>query len=211
MQRFLIVIAKDRAMREPLARQAAARIGLDGEPDPSAAPASELETILSIGVQDIGEPFFDLLLEQAQTDEDPAFRAAARGALARVEDPALVGKLQAALQEGKFEGSDFLGIVFRQMVREATTELTYEWIRESYDEIIELLPDSFRARALPAFGSAFCSAERADEWQAFIEARADQLPGYERSLAQALETVRLCAALREAKAAELVAAFGSYQ
>ncbi len=211
MQRFLIVIAKDRAMREPLARQAAARIGLDGEPDPSAAPASELETILSIGVQDIGEPFFDLLLEQAQTDEDPAFRAAARGALARVEDPALVGKLQAALQEGKFEGSDFLGIVFRQMVREATTELTYEWIRESYDEIIELLPDSFRARALPAFGSAFCSVERADEWQAFIEARADQLPGYERSLAQALETVRLCAALREAKAAELVAAFGSYQ
>jgi alanyl aminopeptidase len=211
MQRFLVVAAKDQAMREPLARQAAARIGLDGEPDSSAATASELETILSVGVQDIGEPFFDLLLEQAQTDEDPAFRAAARGALARVEDPVLVRKLQAALQEGKFQGSEFLGIVFRQMAREATTELTYEWLVEDYDEIIEQLPDSYRARAVPAFGSAFCSAERADGWQAFIEARADQLPGYERSLAQAIETVRLCAALREAKAAELVTALQNYK
>lgn len=211
MQSFLVVIAKDRQMREPLAGDAAARIGLDGEADPSAVPADELETVLSIGVQDIGEPFFDLLLEQAQTDEDPAFRVAARGALARVEDPALVRKLQAALLEGKFQGSEFLGIVFRQMMREATTELTHAWLVENYDDIIEQLPDSYRARALPAFGSAFCSAERADEWQAFIEARAEQLPGYERTLAQAIETVRLCAALREAKATELVAAFGSYR
>jgi alanyl aminopeptidase len=210
MQRFLIVAAKDRAMREPLKRQAAARIGLDGEPDPAAAPAGELETIFSIGVQDIGERFFDLLLEQAQTHEDPAFRAAARGALARVEDPELVRKLQAALLEGRFQGSDFLGIVFRQMAREVTTELTYEWLTENYDAIAEQLPDSYRARALPAFGGAFCSAERADEWRAFIEARAEQLPGYERSLAQAIETVRLCAAQREAKAAELVTAFGGY-
>jgi alanyl aminopeptidase len=208
MQRFLVIAAKDPTMREPLKRQAAARIGLDGEPDPSAAPASELETIFSVGVQDIGEAFFDLLLEQAQTHEDPAFRAAARGALARVEDPALVRKLQAAVLEGAFKGSEFLGVVFRQMAREATTELTYEWLTENYDAILGQLPDSYRARVLPAFGSAFCSAERADEWQAFIKARAEQLPGHERSLAQAIETVRLCAALREAKAAELVTAFG---
>jgi len=207
LQRFLVVAAKDQEMREPLARKAAARIGLDGEPDPSAAPASELETILSIGVQDIGEPFFDLLLEQALTTEDPAFRAAAQGALARVEDPELVGKLQAALLEGSFKGSDFIGIIFRQMARAATTELTYSWVVENYDEIIGQIPESYRSRVVPAFGSAFCSAERADEWQAFIEARADQLPGYERSLAQATESVRLCAALREAKATELVAAF----
>ncbi len=211
LQSFLVVMAKDRAMREPLARDAAARIGLDGEADPSAVPAGELETVLSVGVQDIGEPFFDLLLEQAQTDEDPAFRAAARGALARVEDPALVRKLQAALLDGKFQGFEFVGIVFDQMFREATTELTHAWLVENYDAIIEQLPDSYRARVLPALGSAFCSAERADAWQAYIEARAEQLPGYERTLAQATERIRLCAALRQAKAAELVRAFQSYE
>jgi alanyl aminopeptidase len=211
MQRFLVVIAKEPAMREPLAVQAAARIGLDGEPDPAAAPASELETIFSIGVQDIGEPFFDLLLEQAQSNDDPAFRSSARGALARVEDPVLIAKLQAALQEGEFKGFEFVSIIFRQMAREASRELTYEWLVNNYDEIVEQLPDTYRARILPSLGSAFCSNERADEWQAFIEARADQSPGYERTLAQSIETVRLCAALRDAKADQLVAALQGYQ
>jgi len=210
MQRFLIVMANDQDMRKPLAEQAAASIGLNGEPDPGAVPVSQLETVLSIGVQDIGEPFFDLLLEQAIASEDPAFRGAAGGALARVEDPELVKKLQAALMAGDFKGTEALGIMARQMVRAATTEQTYAWIKENDDAIIERIPESFRSRIVPSLGSSFCSDERADEWQEFVESHADGLPGYERPLAQAIENVRLCAALRDAKGAELVAAFENY-
>jgi alanyl aminopeptidase len=211
MQRFLIVMAKDEAMRAPLAEQAAARIGLHGEPDPDAVPASELETVFSVGVQDIGEPFFDLLLKQAIASQDPAFRGSATGALARVEDPELVRKLQAALLAGEFKGTEALGIVARQMVRSATTDLTYAWIRDNDDAIIQRVPESFRSRVLPSLGGSFCSAELADEWQAFVESHGDELPGYERPLAQAVENVRLCAALREAKGAELIAAFENYK
>jgi len=210
MQRFLIVMAKDQAMREPLARQAALRLGLDGDPDLTAAPVDELETIFSIGVQDIGQPFFDLLLEQAIESQDPAFRNAAMGALARVEDPVLVERLQAAVLAGDFKGTEMLGIVFRQMIRIKTTELTYAWIRENDAAIIASIPETFRSNIVPAFGSAFCSADRADEWQDFIVSRADSLPGYERPLAQATESIRLCAALREASADELVTAFAAY-
>ena len=210
MQRFLIVMANDQAMREPLAKQAAARIGLDGDPDPSAADASELETIFSIGVQDIGEPFFDLLLEQALASEDPAFRGSATGALARVEDPALVKKLQAVLLSGDFKGTEFLRIMFRQMIRAATTELTYAWFKENDEAIIELIPQSFRSSVVPGFGGAFCTAQRANDWEAFVHSHADKIPGYERDLAQATESVRLCAALRESKASELVTAFENY-
>ncbi|MEJ2299783.1 MAG: M1 family aminopeptidase, partial [Woeseiaceae bacterium] len=204
LQRFLVVTAKEQDMRQPLAAAAAARIGLDGDPDPSAAPASEFETIFTIGVQDIGEPFFDQLLALAQSDPDPAFRSAARGALARVEEPALVRKLQATLLEGRFQGSEFFGIVFRQMVREATTELTHAWLLQNFDEIIEQIPDEYRGRALPALGSGFCSAERADVWGTFIEARAYQFPGYERTIAKATFSARLWAALWDGKAVELV-------
>jgi len=210
MQRFLIVTAKDQAMREPLARQAALRLGLDGDPDPTAASVDELETIFSVGVQDIGQPFFDLLLEQALESQDPAFRNAAMGALARVEDPVLVERLQAAVLVGDFKGTDMLGIVFRQMMRTKTTELTYAWIRENDAAVIASIPGTFRSSIVPAFGSAFCSADRADEWQDFIISHADNLPGYERPLAQATETVRLCAALREASADELVTVFAAY-
>ncbi len=209
--RFMIVAAKNQDMRAPLAEQAAARIGLTGEPDPAAAPASELETILSVGVQDIGAPFFDRLLEQAITSEDPAFRNAATGALARVEDPALVAKLQDALLAEQFKGTEGLGIVFRQMIRPATTELTYAWIIENQDEIIEKIPATFRAQVVPGLGGSFCSAERAEEWEAFVLSRAEEMPGYERDLAQAIENVHLCAALKEAKATELLAAFENYE
>ncbi len=211
MQRFLIVAAKDQTMREPLARQAAARIGLEGEPDPSAADASELETILSVGVQDIGEAFFDLLLEQAIASEDPAFRASATGALARVEDPALVAKLQAALLAGEFKGTEFRRILFRQIVRVATTELTYAWVKKNDTAVIESIPGSFRSSVVPTLGSAFCTVERAVEWQSFIESHADMLAGYERDLAQTTESIRLCAALREARAADLITAFANYE
>lgn len=206
MQRFLIVIAKDQAMREPLARQAALRLGLDGDPDPAAAPVSELETIFSIGVQDLGQPFFELLLNEAIDSQDPAFRNAAFGALARVEDSVLVEQLQAAVLAGNFKGTEMLGIVFRQMVRAKTTELTYAWIKENAAAVIERVPETFRSGIVPAFGSA----DRADEWQDFIVSHADSLPGYERTLAQATESIRLCAALRKANADELVTAFAVY-
>jgi len=210
MQRFLIVIAKDATMREPLAEQAATAIGLNGNADPSAAPASQLETILSVGVQDLGESFFDLLLEKTKSSEDPTFRRAATGALARVEEPALVQKLQAALLAGTFKGSEFRSIVFRQMVRQATTQSTYDWVRQNTEAVLKLLPGGLTGSILPSLGNAFCTVEKADEWREFVISYADELPGYERDLAQATESVRLCAALRETSAAKLAAAFDAY-
>lgn len=211
MQRFLIVAAKDPDMREPLARQAAARMGLDGDPDPTAAPADQLETILSVGVQDLGEPFYDLLLQETIASQEPAFRNAATGALARVEDPALVKKLQAALLAGSFQGVELMRIMQRQMARNATTDLTFNWIRENDEQVISLIPDFMRGRYTPAGGSYFCDSKKADEWQAFIESHADDFPGYERTLAQAIEQNHLCSALRQARAAELVSTFANYR
>jgi alanyl aminopeptidase len=207
LQRFLVVVAKDETMRETMAARAAARIGLDGDPDPSAVSESELETVLTVGVQDLGELFFDLLLEQAMASRDPAFRSSAMGALGRVEDPALVRKLQVALLTGSFKGTEFTRILFRQMAREATAAQTYAWVKEHDDVVIERIPETFRSKTMPALGGSFCGAEQAADWQAFIESHGDKLPGYERSLAQATEGIRLCAALRKARGAELATAF----
>ena len=207
LQRFLLVVAKDKTMRETLAAQAAARIGLDGDPDLSAVSESELETALTVGVQDLGEPFFELLLEQAIASRDPAFRSSATGALGRVEDPGLVRKLQVALLAGRFKGTEFTRILFRQMARDASAALTYAWIKEHGDVVVERIPETFRSRTMPALGGSFCGADQAIDWQSFIESHAGKLPGYERSLAQATEGIRLCAGLRDARAAELVAAF----
>jgi alanyl aminopeptidase len=210
LQRFLAVIARDPVLRKRLAGQAAAVIGLTGKADPSAAPATEYETVFTAGVQELGEPFFDLLLEKALASDDPAFRRAALGALARTEDPALARRLQAAILSGKVKGTEAVRMISRQMVRHATTELTYAWFEANAAAVIDLVPESFRSVGVPGFGRAFCSAERAEEWQAFIAAHAGELPGHERSLAQTLESIHLCAALKEGRAADLLAAFRAH-
>lgn len=210
MQRFLIIIARDPDLRMPLAKQAAAIIGFEQSPDPSAAPASQYETILSVGVQDLGEAFFDLLLEKAVASEDPQFRRAATGALARVEDPDLVGKLQEAALSGIFQGREFRRIVARQMTRQATRDLTYAWLKENALDVIDKTRGALSTNIVPSLGASFCSAAKADEWNAFVVAHGDKLPGYERDLAQATESVRLCAALRDASGAELVAALDNH-
>ena len=211
LQRFLVVAAKDQAMRKPLAIQAAAVVGLNGKPDPAAAPASEYETILSVGVQDLGEKFFDLLLKQTIESEDPEFRNSAIGALARAEDPALVRKLEAAVLAGDFDGAEIPGVIFRQINRPATTEQTYAWLKENDKAIIAVIPETFRSNIFPGFGGAFCSDERAGEWERIVRSHAKELPGYERDLAQATESIHLCAASKAANAADLFAAFSSWK
>lgn len=211
LQRFLVVVAKDRTMRKPLAEQAAKVLGLDGEPDPSAAPASEWETIFTVGVQELGEPFFDVLLSKAAESGDPLFRYSASVALARVEDPRLVRKLQAAVLAGRFKGAEMAGVVYSQMDHPATTELTYAWLRQNDDEIIALVPETFRPSFVPELGSVFCSRDRVDEWQDFVKSHAGKLPGHERALAQAVESVHLCAALKQASASSLAAALAGRQ
>jgi alanyl aminopeptidase len=211
MMRFLIIVAKEPKLRKPLADKAAAAIGLSSPADPTAAPVDQLETIFTVGVQDIGEPFFNLLLNQTVVSEDPAFRNSALRALARVEEPLLVKKLQAAIIDKKFKGTEMVGIVFRQMMRSATTEMTYNWIVREKETIVAMIPETFRSGIVPAFGTAFCSSDRAVEWDGFIKSIAQEIPGYERSLAQATESIRLCAALREESEDDLIEAMKNYE
>jgi alanyl aminopeptidase len=209
LQRFLIVVAKDRAMRAALADQAAKVVGLDGRPDPAAADPAQRETVLTVGVQDRGQALFDKLLAEYSASDDQLFREHASGALARVEDPALVRKLQAAVLAGTFKGTEIMPVLFRQMSRPATQQSTYDWFRKNADALIALVPEGYRSYFVPSLGGRFCTAARADEWRAFIVAHADALPGYERDLDQATERARLCAALKDARGKDLLAAFAS--
>jgi len=211
MQRFLVVVARDPELRAPLAAQAAARIGMNGEPDLNTVPVDEMETVFSVGVQELGEPFFDLLLAQSLASEDPGFRNSAFGALARVEDPVLINKLQAAMLGGAFNGTELVGILFRQMAREASSELTFNWLIANDEAVIDMLPEHFLSSLFPSLGSYFCSDGRADEWETFVKSNADRLPGYERNLAQATESIRLCAALRGAQGSDLLATLADYR
>ena len=53
--------------------------------------------------------------------------------------------------------------------------------------------------AATILGGFFCSAGRADEWEEFVKSHADKITGHDKDLAQVTESIRLCAALRDAQ------------
>jgi alanyl aminopeptidase len=207
LTQFLALDAHDADLRAELGALADRMLGATGQLDSSAAPADLLEAVLTVGVQDRGAPFFDRLMDAAISSEDPYFRNAATEALGRVEDPALSGRLRSSLLEGRFQLIESTGMLIGQLAQDATRDATWDWVNANADAAIALVPEFFRSQLVPRFGLGFCSPERAAEVEAFVVSHASFLPGYERSLSQALEAISLCAALEREKGAELAAAF----
>jgi alanyl aminopeptidase len=203
--RFLAVVAEDEALRAELRPQAERYVGLSGEPDPGAVDPNLLETALTVGVQESGRAFIDRLAALLARTKDPAVRSAAAGALGRTEDPEARQALLADVLEERFPVQAGLQIVLRQLNRPSSREATFAWLEANAAEVFELVPGTFRSN-VAGLGDVFCSREKAGAWEALVERHADLLPGYERSLAQALESIRLCAGLKAARGSELAKA-----
>jgi alanyl aminopeptidase len=210
LARFLAIVSLEPQIRAEMAEQAAIRIGFGGPADPTIISEDLLETVLSVGVQEHGEPFFLALLEQVKASRDQAFRLWSLRALARVENPALAGVLRAEFMARSFSMNESIGILFRQLARKATQDATWDWIRGNFEAVLGTMPGGLGGRRFVGnLGQYLCSAEKAQEYKELVEAYADNLPGYERGMAQALESISLCMTLKEAKGVELAAAFGN--
>jgi alanyl aminopeptidase len=206
LARFLALIARDPEVRGGMKAQAAQRIGIRGAADWSAVDRNRLETVLSVGVQELGPRFFDLVLGEATASNDPSFRRAALAALARVEDPKLAARLRDATVAGTFRGGESLTVVSRQLSHPASQAMTWSWVKANGDAVVSLASDAFRSRAVPAIGAPFCTSEMGAEFTAWMRSHAAQVPGYERTLAQTQEQIALCSALRKASAEDLTRA-----
>ena len=118
-------------------------------------------------------------------------------ALGSIEDPAVAAQLRedAMTDTTTFTGRQAITLLGTQMGVEAIADDTWEWAKANFPRIVERAPD-VRKPSLPGLASGFCSLEERDEAEAFFESNATLIPGYQRSLAQTLERIELCAALK---------------
>jgi len=106
-------------------------------------------------------------------------------------------------------GRQALGLVFGFMRNPETKDQTWDWLKTNFDEFVEARIADVRRPGLPRLGSGFCQQDKAGEVEAFFSTKAPLMPGYERALAQSLESINLCASLRTAKSQELVDALAA--
>lgn len=206
LETFLIRSAQDQALRQSLADAAAAYIGLEGVTSERQLNTDEYLTAMAIGFQTYGEPFLDRLLAVRTQFDDPVFEQAVAYAIGQNQDPALSERVLALALSGELGSRETLSIALGQMQQPTTQAQTWEWLTTNFETFLDVIPRQ-RKRSTPGLAASMCSTAARDQLIALFETHGALAEGHERSLSQTVERIELCAALEEAKGAEVRAFF----
>jgi len=202
----LVYLGQDKKLTSEMAAKGAAYLGLNGKANKKAVAPNLAGLALAQAMKANGETAYGPLLEMA-TNGSAFEKGAALGALAATTDKAIADKLLdlSLAEDSPLTGRQANGLVSRLIGSDAHGDDTWAWLKENFAIFVERKVPDVRLGGMPGFARG-CSREARDEAKTFFESQADIIPGYERSLAQTLERIELCAALKDAKAEELTAA-----
>ena len=126
-------------------------------------------------------------------------------AMAGFDDPAVLGKALDLALTDEIRIAEIRYLFGPAFTRRRTQPVAEAWVRAHWDELRKKLPGSLSAGLVGAAGVG-CSKAEAEERAAFYTPRAAAIEGTQRGLAEALESVSLCAELRRHGASALTKA-----
>ncbi|MEL7130704.1 MAG: ERAP1-like C-terminal domain-containing protein, partial [Pseudomonadota bacterium] len=209
VKRTLINEAENKDLRAEILRQAEAYVGLGREaPDPSALAPAFVTTGIVVGVQDGGDAFFDAALAVAKASQNQRERRSIFNVLASTGPKDKVTALLTDALGETFQGQEALFMYYAALANEKSVrDAAWVLFKTNFDALLTRIPEIRKPQTATAV-SAFCETDEIAAAEAFFFENAEKIPGYERPLAQSVETARLCEALKAAKADELAAALG---
>jgi alanyl aminopeptidase len=202
---FMALVARDPAARATLRQQALAFTGFEREADREALSSDLYEAALTVALQDGDERFLRHLIALRAELDDPQFEGASARALGRVQDPALLPRVQALVLSPDMGSREAFDLLQEATATGGVQESNWRWLVQNFPAVTAKIPGQWRRRT-PALAGAFCSREGLAELQLLFKRHAELVPGYHRSYDQTTERLRLCIALRprgEALAAAL--------
>jgi len=203
----LVYLGQDEKLTAEMAAKGAAYLGLNGDANKKAIAPNLAGLALAQAMKANGDKAYAPLLELA-TNGSAFEKGTALGSLAATTDKTIADKLRdlALAEDSPLTGRQANSLVGSLIGSDDHGEDTWNWLKDNFATFVERKVPDVRLGGMPGFGGGFCSARRRDEVKSFFESQADIIPGYERSLAQTMERIELCAALKDAKAKELTAA-----
>jgi alanyl aminopeptidase len=203
---LLALDAEDPVLRADLAEQAGRYIRL-GEKDASgidetAVDPALVNTALAVGVQELGAPFVDTLIDRLVASSDAKFRTDAAVALGATDDAVLGERVRDLLSGDQLRSREPTKLAFALAGRPSQRRATFDWFRENESTFTAGM-SHFARRWLPRMGIGFCTLRERDEVSEFFAPLVINWQGAERTLAEVLEGIELCAALHNAKSAEV--------
>jgi alanyl aminopeptidase len=191
--------------RARLSAGAAAYVGVINAPDPSALTPDLVQTAIRIAAENDDGAFFQAALDYAESATNQRERRQIFYTLAQKGSEADALALMDLVLTDAYEGQLTWGVYLAALQNEVARATTWEKFKTDFEQVIAKTPE-IRKPQTARLVSYFCSADEIDDAIAFVETQASLIPGYERRLAQATESARLCAAFRAEKGTELAAA-----
>ncbi len=202
---FMADFVRDPALRRSLAEAGAAYVEA-GRPDPRRIDPGLIGLAVKVAVADKGTAFAEELLTKALASRDGFFRQVAFGALAGAPDPALARKMQSLILDDRLRDNEAIQIAYTLASTDAHREAMWQWIQNHLADFIKRIP-TWRQGAVVNIGAGFCDREHARALKTFFADKVAHLEGGPRELAQTVERIELCAALKQAKGGELARYF----
>ena len=211
---MLATLGNDTEAQNYLLRMGTLYLGLGTNEEDDAkkgdVPSNVLGSAFAHVMRQMPAAAFEPLLELA-ANGSPLEKGAALSALTQTPRQDQAERLLelALAEDSPITGRQSGTIIGGLLGNEAHADRTWEWYKTNFDAyMVAKVPDVRRGRA-PLVAGGFCSLEKRDEVEDFFQGKAEVIPGFERSLAQVVESIELCAALTAEQGESLAAALGA--
>jgi cytosol alanyl aminopeptidase len=193
---FVANTGRDARLRALLAQRGARVLGLDGKaPDASAIQLDLRELALSVVLQERGDAAVPVLLPRMLASTDAVFRMQALRALGTVRQPAWSAQLREFTLDKGLRGNEVMVILSAQANRRATRTALWAWAKVHMSDLLARLSDKSAVQVFE-LASSQCDANSASEIDAYFQPQLSRISNGPRGLANALEKIKRCVALR---------------
>jgi len=174
--------------------------------DRSAVDADTIDTLLSVAAQSGDQALFVEIHSAAQKETDRRDRVRLIQTMGAFRDPAIEKAALALALSNEFDPRDSLRIMWRASAESRTRDMAYHFVKQNFDRLIERLPRDSGA-SLPAAGRGYCDGDHRRDVEAFFKDRSTTFTGGPRTLANVLEQIDLCVALKRVQERSVEAFF----
>ncbi|HEX4846980.1 MAG TPA: M1 family metallopeptidase [Novosphingobium sp.] len=196
-------IARDPALRKQLGDAAKAYLAGDAK----ALDAAWFRTAFAILVEEGGLDMAKRLADTAMGTQDALLRGAALGSVTTSGKEEIARWVLTDFNDPRLRRSEKLGLIRGIVGTRGTRDFGFAWLKDNYDALSAGGGGIFFTSGLPNLVGGYCSVAKADEIAAFLRPKLAGKTGA-LSLERTIERVRSCGVLKDARGAELSAAFG---
>jgi alanyl aminopeptidase len=175
--------------------------------DPRALPPDIVSPVLASAAYGGDHDLFERYLKAARATESRTDRLRLYSALGSFADPEIAREAMNLVLRDEFDIRESLGILMATQATPVTRRMRFDFVKQHFDDLIKRLPAEggfqLGARLPASVGNVFCSEEAAKELDAFFGPRMKNFNGGDQTLAETLENIRLCSALKEKQQASV--------